>query len=79
MIIESVGNALEPAQIATLCGTGQRGMALDGDAASTAKLNNPYGMAEKKDAASLYFVPLKEMFTGRRCVAEYPAGTVSCG
>ena len=56
MIIESAANALGPAQIATLCGTGQRGMASDGDAASTAKLNNPYGMAEKKGAASLYFV-----------------------
>jgi DNA-binding beta-propeller fold protein YncE len=56
LILEPAGQAIRPAQIATLCGTGQRGMAADGDAAATAKLNNPYGMAEKKDRASLYFV-----------------------
>jgi len=31
-------------------------MAANGEQASTAKLNNPYGMAENKDLASLYFV-----------------------
>jgi DNA-binding beta-propeller fold protein YncE len=56
LIIEPAAQAIRPAQIATLCGTGQRGMAADGEDASTAKLNNPYGMAEKKDLASLYFV-----------------------
>lgn len=56
LIIQRTGQAFGPAQLVTLCGTGERGMAADGDAASTAKLNNPYGMAEKKDRASLYFV-----------------------
>src|SRR3954470_8642667 len=56
LIIEPVGRTIRPATIATLCGTGERGMAADGEAVSTAKLNNPYGMAEKKDRASLYFV-----------------------
>jgi DNA-binding beta-propeller fold protein YncE len=56
LILEPVGQSTKSAQMATLCGTGERGMAADGEPASTAKLNNPYGMAEKKDRASLYFV-----------------------
>jgi DNA-binding beta-propeller fold protein YncE len=45
-----------PGQIKTLCGAGVRGLAADGDDAMAAKLNNPYGMAEKADHGSLYFV-----------------------
>src|SRR4051794_41640394 len=56
LIIGPVAQRIRLAEIATLCGTGQRGMAADGEDASRAKLNNPYGMAEKKDLASLYFV-----------------------
>ena len=43
-------------KIATICGSGARGSAADGDAADSAHLNNPYGMAEPKDHTSLYFV-----------------------
>jgi len=45
-----------PGQIRTLCGSGTRGLVADGADALTATLNNPYGMAEMKDRASLYFV-----------------------
>src|SRR5689334_20996911 len=56
LAVEGFAQTIPPGQIATLCGSGQRGMAADGENALTAKLNNPYGMAEKKDRASLYFV-----------------------
>jgi sugar lactone lactonase YvrE len=45
-----------PGKVTTICGAGVRGMAADGDAADTAHLDNPYGMAEPKDHSSLYFV-----------------------
>jgi len=54
--LDAVAQTVTAGQITTLCGSGTRGMAADGDDALTAKLNNPYGMAEKKDRASLYFV-----------------------
>jgi DNA-binding beta-propeller fold protein YncE len=43
-------------KLTTICGSGEKGMASDGDPAATAHLNNPYGMAEPKDHSSLYFV-----------------------
>jgi DNA-binding beta-propeller fold protein YncE len=56
LALDAVAQTIPAGQIATLCGSGIRGIAADGDDALTAKLNNPYGMAEKKDRASLYFV-----------------------
>src|SRR5262249_55211957 len=53
---EAIAQTIPPGQIVTLCGSGVRGVAADGDDALTAKLNNPYGMTEKSDRASLYFV-----------------------
>lgn len=43
-------------RIAVLAGAGIKGMAADGDAAETAHLNYPYGMAEPRKRDSLYFV-----------------------
>ena len=43
-------------RVTTICGSGVQGVAADGDAAGTAHLNNPYGMAEPRDHSSLYFV-----------------------
>jgi DNA-binding beta-propeller fold protein YncE len=42
--------------VATIAGSGTRGLAADGDAALSANLNNPYGMEESRDRSSLYFV-----------------------
>jgi sugar lactone lactonase YvrE len=43
-------------KVATICGSGTRGMASNGDLASAANLNNPYGMEEARDRSALYFV-----------------------
>ena len=45
-----------PGKLTTICGSGEKGTASDGDPAATAHLNNPYGMAEPKNHSSLYFV-----------------------
>ena len=49
-------SAQTPGKVATLCGSGTRGMASNGDPADAANLNNPYGMEEAHDRSSLYFV-----------------------
>ena len=49
-------NGTPAGQISTLCGSGTKGLCADGTDALTANLNNPYGMAEQKDRASLFFV-----------------------
>lgn len=56
LAIDALAAPGAPPQIGTLCGGGTRGLAADGDDAMTAKLNSPYGMTEKPDHASLYFV-----------------------
>jgi len=43
-------------KVATLCGSGKRGLAANGDTALEASLNNPYGMQEAHDRSALYFV-----------------------
>ena len=43
-------------RVATVSGTGTRGMASSGDLALAANLNNPYGMEEAHDHSALYFV-----------------------
>ena len=45
-----------PGTIATLAGSGKRGLAANGDDAAKAELNNPYGMEESHDKSALYFV-----------------------
>jgi DNA-binding beta-propeller fold protein YncE len=48
--------ASSSAVVTTLCGTGTRGMAANGDAAGSSNLDNPYGMQEAPDRSSLFFV-----------------------
>jgi DNA-binding beta-propeller fold protein YncE len=43
-------------RVATICGSGTRGMASSGDPADTAHLNDPYGMQEARNRSALYFV-----------------------
>ena len=55
------GLAKADPQISTLIGTGQAGMAADGEAAHTAKLNNPFGVLIRPNG-SLYWAD----FAGHR-------------
>jgi len=56
LVVRSVSAQTAASKIATICGSGTRGMAANGDSAETARLNSPYGMQEARDRSALYFV-----------------------
>ncbi len=61
MLMATAGTAQAAARITTVAGTGQPGMAADGEAALAAKLNNPFGVVIGPDGA-LYWAD----FAGNR-------------
>jgi DNA-binding beta-propeller fold protein YncE len=56
LALQAVAAQAPAGQVATICGSGTRGMTASGDLADTAHLNNPYGMQEARDRSALYFV-----------------------
>jgi len=56
LAVEAASAQAPAGKVATICGSGKRGMASNGDDAGTCPLDNPYGMQEARDRSALYFV-----------------------